>query len=140
VRPAKAELMRPTRQFTRFLAVGTLGFIVDAGTLLLLVSAGGDPYVMRLVSFAVAVSVTWWCNRNWTFRSASRLAWQAEYLRYFGVQAAGAAVNYAFYAGVLTVIGLTALNLVLALAVGSFVALVVNFSGARALVFKPRPA
>ena len=131
--------MWPSGQFVRFLAVGTLGFIADAGTLLLLVTLGGDPYVMRLVSFAVAVSVTWWCNRNWTFRRATGPC-RGQYLRYFGVQSAGAVVNYAVYAGVLAIVGPTALHAVLALAAGSIAAMALNFVGAKRLVFRPRPA
>lgn len=126
------------RQITRFLLVGCLGFLVDAGLLYFLVSGGANPYTMRLVSFTVAVSVTWYCNRSWTFTDRSRRGTRQEYISYVGVQLFGAAVNYVVYALCLSAIGISSANAVLALACGSIAALAVNFIGARRIVFQAR--
>ena len=57
-------------QTWRFLIVGTIGFIVDAGLLVLLMAAAGlGHYSAHVVSFMVAVCVTWWLNPTFTFRA-----------------------------------------------------------------------
>ncbi|MEQ8900110.1 MAG: GtrA family protein [Roseovarius sp.] len=132
--------MAVSREFSRYFAVGALGFAVDAGVIYALVLAGGDPYLMRLGSFALAVSVTWWCNRRWTFRRADQTGAGHQYLTYFGVQTVGAGVNYAVFAAVLSVTGSSAGEAVLASACGSAVALGLNFAGARLVVFRSHAA
>ena len=72
----------PANTFPRFLAVGSVGFMVDAGVLWVLMSLGGDPYLSRGLSFAMAVSVTWALNRRWTFRGPRRTALHREYAAY----------------------------------------------------------
>ena len=54
--------------FPAFFVVGTIGFIVDAGVLAVLVHGYGQGnYSSRMVSFAVAVTVTWLLNRTFSF-------------------------------------------------------------------------
>ncbi|WP_412508178.1 GtrA family protein [Roseovarius sp. SYSU LYC5161] len=123
------------QQFARFTVVGGIGFAIDAGGLALFMTLGGDPYLMRLLSFALAVTATWLGNRHWTFRGHRPSGVLREYARYLGVQGTGAAVNYAVYACAVWLMSPGALNAVLALACGSAVALVVNYLAARRLVF-----
>lgn len=124
------------RQIMRFGAVGGLGFVVDGGLLWLLIGAGVDPLVARLISFPVAVLVTWWSNRIWTFASQERESPYGQLSRYLAVQLTGAAVNYAVFAMWVTVFGGSQLSALLGLALGSFFAMFVNFAGARILVFR----
>ncbi len=121
-------------QGLRYLVVGGIGFVVDAGVLWLMVRAGANPWAARLVSFPAAVLVTWWLNRVWTFQSREASPGR-EASTYFLVQIVGALTNFAVYSAVLAVIAPTAANAVLALAAGSAVGLVVNFAGAKLLVF-----
>jgi putative flippase GtrA len=123
------------QQFLRFGVVGAAGFSVDAVILYFLISAGVDPYLARVLSFAAAVSVTWTLNRAWTFKSAPGDGRRNRYARYLAVQIAAVLVNYVCYAAVLSFISATPLNAVFALAVGSAVGLAVNFTGAKGLVF-----
>ncbi|KZY40429.1 hypothetical protein A3731_12790 [Roseovarius sp. HI0049] len=122
-------------QFLRFAAVGGIGFLVDALALYALVKMGGAPLLMRLFSFALAVTVTWALNRVWTFAKTARTPRQ-EYAAYVSVQAVGVAINYAVYALVLSVLTPSAAHAVLALACGSAVALMGNFIGARSFVYR----
>ncbi len=48
----------PDWPMARFLVIGGVGIIVDAGILVMLIQFGGDAYTSRLVSFAIAVLVT----------------------------------------------------------------------------------
>ena len=126
------------RQILRYGLVGGVGFVVDAGLLYALIAVGGDPYLSRLGSFAVAVTVTWALNRRWTFGRRGRAGAARSYLGYALVQLGGAAANFLVYAAVLGVLAPTPGNAVLALAAGSVAGLAVNFTGAR-LVFARTP-
>jgi putative flippase GtrA len=123
-------------QIGRFAAVGVLGFCVDGGILYALITTGRGPYLARAISFPVAVSVTWYLNRNWTFVVGNSGASKGkQYAGYFAVQITGALANYACYVAVLQFIEPTARVALLALAIGAMLGLIVNFLGARLLVF-----
>jgi len=56
-------------RFLRFALVGTIGFVVDASVLRLVVAIFAiNLYAGRLVSFLAAATVTWLLNRTFTFR------------------------------------------------------------------------
>lgn len=122
------------RHILRFALVGAIGFAIDAGLLYLLVRAGVSPYLARGISFPPAVTATWYLNRVWTFSVPDARAGQ-QYARYVAVQIGGALSNYAVYALILSVIPVTPERAVGALAVASSIALILNFSGAKMLVF-----
>lgn len=121
-------------QVARFVVVGTVGFVIDGGLLYLLVRSGVDPYLARAFSFPPAVTVTWYLNRVWTF-AARQGAARRQYARYLAVQLVGALSNYGVYAAILSLGHRSAEGALAALAAGSIAGLVINFAGARALVF-----
>ena len=128
--------MTNANRFFRFGVVGVVGFIVDAAVLSLLVSAGGGVYASRLASFPSAVTVTWYLNRKWSFHGQATTRPIMEYGLYFGVQIVAALANLAAYAVVLNRMFNDQTAMVIpALAVGAGLGLVINFIGARALVF-----
>lgn len=129
------------RQFLRFAVVGVIGFVVDAGLLLLMISAGSGPYLARVVSFPVAVTVTWIVNKRWTFADARPMESQRlQYGLYISTQIAGALGNYVVYVICLQAVPATPLNVLLALAIGAVAGFVINFAGSRLLVFRARGA
>jgi putative flippase GtrA len=84
-------------RFLRFAFVGGIGFVVDAGLLLLLHhGAGFDPFSSRLISISLAAFSTWRLNRIVTF-GASPAGQAAEGLRYATVAALTAGFNYFVY-------------------------------------------
>lgn len=122
-------------RLTRFAVVGGIGFIVDAGVLWVLTRVGVPPLAGRVGSIVVALFVTWRLNRSVTFRaegSGSAL----EFGQYVLVGAASSAVNYATFAALIGS-GMIASPLV-ALAVGSAVAMTVTFLGLDRIVYRPR--
>jgi putative flippase GtrA len=133
----KTSLLRilPTG-FPAFVLVGGVGFVVDAAILAILVHGyhWGD-YTARVVSFAVAVSVTWLLNRSYVFATARTHNRRSEYTRYLAVQGTGMAINFLVYSICITSSPLMDTWPVLALAVGSVVALGFNYAGARIFVF-----
>lgn len=127
--------LNPERQFARFAGIGGLGFLIDAGVLTLLVATTSmGPYWARLLSFATAVSVTWYANRRWVFEPETDAS--AEYVRYVLVQVAGAGINVAIYVLLIMALPELAHWPVVPLAGGAAVALLFNFFSARRLVFR----
>lgn len=124
------------RQFLRFCLVGGVGFVVDAGALLLLIGAGLDRYSGRVLSYLAAATVTWVLNRRYTFAGAAPQALHRQWAHYVGVNALGAGVNYLVYVGCLLASDTFYRHPVLAVAAGSAVALVFNFAANRYLVFR----
>ena len=119
------------RPFLVFLVVGTIGFAIDAGGCAALIGAGLPPLAARLPSMIAAIAATFLLNRSFTFRSRGSLAHEAA--RYLGVYAAGASLNYGVFALALALE--PGLPPILALALGTGVALGWNFLASRGLVF-----
>ncbi len=130
---------RRERPFLRFCAVGAAGFLADAGVLATLVHGLRlDPIAARVFSFGVAVTLTFELNRTWAFGTSVGRRRIEAFGAYLGVQGLGFACNLVIYT--LLFLGLPKpLNApILCLACASAVALVVNYAGARLLVFRPQ--
>ena len=121
------------RSFFLFSSVGTVGFLVDAGILFVLIPYFG-PYIARLFSFLVAVFVTWLLNRNFTFNSQNHGL--SEFKRYIASQSFGAGLNYFVYAIAIFSFEWMARFPLVALGLGSIAGLAVNFILAKKYVFK----
>jgi putative flippase GtrA len=138
-RPTVDALARSARgatlgRWSSFATVGAVGFAVDATLLSLLVHIVGWPhYGARAVSFAAAVTVTWYGNRHWVFTRTNNAAF--EYGAYFGVQAIGAIINLGTYALIIAIFPTLAQIPVIPLSVGAAVALLFNYAGASRWVF-----
>lgn len=123
------------KRFIRFCIAGTIGFVVDAGVLELLVRAlDASPYVARIGSFVCAATVTWWINRHYTFGS-TKAPTRAEWLGYVGLMVGGAAVNYGVFAAYVAWWDTGRRMLWLGVALGSVAGLAVNFLTSSRLVF-----
>ncbi|MGI9308947.1 MAG: GtrA family protein [Gammaproteobacteria bacterium] len=132
-------LNKLSRGVPAFAIIGGIGFIVDAACLMLLISGfGWGKYTARLASFGVAVTVTWFLNRTWTFAETVTPNKKREYTRYIAVQTIGVLLNFAVY-GVCIETSVTMSDYpVLALAVGSIVAMFFNYAGSKRFVFNHR--
>jgi len=120
--------------FLRFCIVGGIGFIVDATVLLTLIHGfSGHPILSRFFSFAVAVAVTFELNRAWTFGSLRLQHLPSAFASYVGVQGVGFICNLAVYA---LAFWLLQLPPFFCLVIASAVALVINYLGAKRLVFR----
>jgi putative flippase GtrA len=125
--------------FARFCVVGGLGFVVDFTVLKAVVHLGMNPIGGRLVSFCVAVIATWLVNRAWTFRHhGGEQSLLKELASYLAVQSVGFAANFAVYTGM--VVGVTALQgrLLPPMVAGTAAGLVINYLGAKHIVFRRR--
>lgn len=130
--------MKLKREAGLFFVGGVIGLVVDAGVVQALVGlAGWNPYLARIVSFLLAATATWWWNRQYTFahRQSGR-SLLVEWLHWMGLMTAGALINYAAYALMLMAFPQLRPWPAIAVAVGSLVAALVNFSTARGVLFK----
>ena len=130
-------------QFVKFGCVGVFGLTVDYGVLLVLTGlAQFNPYLGRVLSFAVAMTATWIVNRSWTFREHARDDRRGEEATsYFAVQCTAGVLNLAVYNALIKAVPLFDHGILLFPPVfaGAVAGLGVNFLGARYLVFRPRP-
>jgi len=125
------------REFLRFCAVGSLGFVVDAGLLQVLAGRFGmDPYASRGISFLVAATVTWQLNRCYTFSAAAAARGYRQWGRYVAVNAVGGGLNYLTYALGVMQVDMVRRYLFLGVATGSAVGLLVNYTASKYLVFR----
>lgn len=120
----------------RFAAVGAVGFVVDAGLVVLLVHGiGSAPLPGRVASFVTAATVTYLLNKHFTFRVAGGFAVERWFV-YVLTTSLGAAINVGIYAWWIGHYGHTALQLVLGTAAGSLIAMCVNFVISSRIVFR----
>ena len=132
--PERSPVERSLRRFGSFASVGALGFAVDASILSAFVHGLAWPhYTARAVSFAAAVTVTWYCNRNFVFGATRQKS--REYGTYLTMQLIGALVNLGTYALAIAAVPRLAELPVVPLAIGAAVALLFNYVAASRIVF-----
>jgi putative flippase GtrA len=123
------------QQIWRFALVGIAGYVVNAGMVEALAPAMG-PICAQVLAFPVAVTVTWWLNRRYTF-GASHRAIHHEWLRFVLANALGWVVNNGAYVWMIFSMPLAYKHPALAVAVGSLAGMVFNFAMTRQFVFQP---
>lgn len=117
----------------RFVIVGTLGFLTDAGLLWLATEKVGlDPYSGRLISFLCALLVTWLLNSTFTFKSAHKPG-KRQFGAYAAVQLSSFGLNYAIYSAI---VWLDAAMPIPALIIASLIAMFYSFTAMNIWVFK----
>ena len=94
------------------------------------------PYAGRLVSFFVAASVTWICNRLFTFRGQGGGHAGVQWAKFLIVSAGGFVLNYGTYAVLIATVPMVHAHPALGVAAGSIAGMFFNFFAARTVVFK----
>ncbi len=125
------------REIVGFTIAGVLGFLIDAGVVYFAIALGAYFYVARVLSFLVAASFTWHLNRRFSFSAApsGKPAW-LEWLHYLAAMLAGGLVNYAVSVMTYAALPPSSLSPLIAVAAGSLAGMVVNFIGAKFMIFK----
>ncbi|UJW75726.1 GtrA family protein [Rhizobium sp. SL42] len=122
------------KKFIRFVIVGATGFVVDAGTLWLLLSFTPlGPLSARVIAIMLAMTATWLLNRSFTF-GASKRSVVVEGFRYGVIAVITSLVNYGIYAGLLIMAPL--LSPYAALVFASIAAMLFSFFGYSRFVFR----
>ena len=141
--------MKLPGEMYRFAIVGTVGFIVDASVLQILVSWFDVGLLIgRIFSYLAAATIAWFLHRVYTFRdrlsatdnhATSLRALLDQWFRFIVTNGIGAAVNYGIYAVLILSSELCRAYPVVAVAIGSLVAMVFNFVISRRFVFSGNP-
>lgn len=127
------------KQISQFAVAGTIGYLADASSLLLVYPWTG-AYFGRVISFTCAVLTTWLINRSLTFRlQRDGKPIHREFSLYFLSMLGGGAVNFLCYFLVVYFFALSVKALPIAVAVGSLAGMLVNFSLSKRIVFTGRP-
>ena len=124
------------KQIMSFLAVGGLGFAVDAGLTQVLVSLlGVDQVMARVPAILIAVCVTFYLNKNHTFDARDNCM-----ARSFGLYVISTAfaqgLNFATYSFAVTTMHISDHFTFVAVAMGSVCAASVTFIMSKYWVFK----
>lgn len=85
---------KEAERFFKFLVVGTVGFIVDFGTLTFLVEVMGFiPVAANTISFSAAVVSNFTWNRYWTYPDSRSKRRRIQLLQFGVVSIIGLAIN-----------------------------------------------
>ncbi len=122
-------------QLLRFGLVGTLGFLVDAATLYVLLALGASYFWGRLGAFLVAMCTTWLCNRSFTFSASKRASRWKEWRVYCVAMSGGALINLGVSMAMLSTLEYRAWLPAAAVAAGSLAGMALNFISAKYWVF-----
>lgn len=121
----------------RFGLVGTLGFLVDAGVVLVFAKfLNIDPIFSRIPAWLTAVSTTYVFNINFTFREKNSSLENSRkrpkrYILYVLSQLCGGAINVLVFSVLVSFIGA---NWFMSLVIGTLFGLIINFYGASVVV------
>ena len=119
---------RTLREALSFLAIGGIGFAIEAAILTsLTLYAGWSPWHARIPSFITAVLVTWALNRRHTFPNRGLQRRSAEAIFYATIQSGGALINLGIFGICLTLMPELATMPVIPLAIGAVGGFVFNF-------------
>ena len=133
--PDIAKPRQENRLLAKFTGVALIGLAVSALLLHLGLEAGLRPWSARLIALMCAMNVTFLINGRFVFRALTRRRFLAQWAAYMVNSAFGNFCNYWIFVTLesthLPVIG----NPYIALFAGSMAAWVINFTGARFLVF-----
>jgi putative flippase GtrA len=119
---------RTLREALSFLAIGGVGFTIEAVILTTLTMyAGWSPWHARIPSFIIAVVVTWALNRRHTFPNRGLPRRSTEVFFYTTIQSGGALINLGIFGACLTLMPELASVPVIPLAVGAVGGFAFNF-------------
>jgi putative flippase GtrA len=132
------------RQFLKFVFVGGVGFVVDAGTFFLMTHYLGLGLVIARVisSLVFGMTSTWLLNRYLTFRDRRGGSMLAQYLRFATANIIGNLLNIGTHALLVENVAIFHRFPLLGIVAGTFVGLIFNFTGSKYFVFReavPRP-
>jgi putative flippase GtrA len=85
---------KETERFIKFAVVGTIGFVVDFGTLSLLIEVFGLPTLLaNTFSFSAAVTSNFLWNRYWTYPDSRSKGLMAQLGQFTLVNVVGLGIN-----------------------------------------------
>lgn len=128
---------RSLAEFCWFVAVGGIGFVLDASLMILLYNWFEQSLlVSRLTSFTIGATLCWYLNRRLTFYARRSNHKGREWSKYLLINGLGGVINMSVFFVLVYSTQFFQDKFVLALAGATGVSLSVNFFGSKYLVFQ----
>lgn len=126
-----------TRKILCFGVVGSIGFLVDAG-ILTVASTYFDLslFISRLVSFSIAVTVTWYLNRKFTFANLGDRGVVNEWVFYSILNGIGALINLSIFMWLVIQYDYLHEHLIVSLAIATVFSMAFNFLASHFVIFQ----
>lgn len=125
-------------RFIKFGLVGTFGFCVDYGVLMLgMRLLRLDPYSAAIISYIAAATVTWIGNRQFTFGDRPKEDAKKQWVAFLIANGFGLLINRGTYFGLVALVPFVHHHLILGVAAGSIAGMVFNFVASSRFIFKP---
>ena len=132
----KSSLALPEWEFAaKFLAASVAGFATDAGLLHIVLAAGATPAWARVVSLACAMQVAFAANIMLMIKQVDRTRLSKLWARYMAAQGLGNLCNYWVFVALASTQWPFLSNHLIALTAGAVIGWMVNYAGARFVVF-----
>ncbi|MBV8684832.1 MAG: GtrA family protein [Caulobacteraceae bacterium] len=119
----------------KFAAVGLVGFVVDAILLKIGLAMRLGPAWARLISLSLAMQVTFAINRKHVFRCRGSEGLPRQWCAYMATNGFGNFCNYWIFVTLSSLHGQLVAEPLIALPISAFTAYLINYTGARLLVF-----
>jgi putative flippase GtrA len=119
------------RSFRRFCCVGMCGFIADASAFWAINQALENTGIARLLSFWLAVSITWYGNRLMTFPNSKKSSPFTQWSKHFLIAHLAGSANLAIFW-----LSINLAPLPIAFTCGVAVGLACNYLGAKYFTFR----
>ncbi|HLY56396.1 MAG TPA: GtrA family protein [Stellaceae bacterium] len=127
----------PAGELMRFAMVGVIGLLVNmAAVRLYLVAFGDRPFSAAIAAWPVAVTTTWWFNRQFTFRGHVRAPMLRQWAQFVVVNLSGAAASISTYEIMVLSIPLCRHFPEIGVAAGAVAGLIFNYTFSQRYVFR----
>ena len=126
---------RLARELIQFGTVGVAGFLANTAIVYAIRGVFG-LYIAGLLAWVFAATITWFLNRNWTYRDRSRAPLQQQWALFLFTNSIGFALYYLTYVSLITSSHLCAAQPIIAIFLGAIAGMLANFSLARRFVFQ----
>ena len=123
------------KEFFIFGIIGTSALIFEVFLIFILFKIGIDPKFGRILSIPLAILLTWYLNRTFTFKNKSSQKVK-QYVKYCFVIMFGVSINYAVYLYCLDFFKTIEFSYVIAICFGSLSSMFFNFGFSKFHVFK----
>ena len=127
-------------KFFKFGCIGGVVFVFDASCFWLLIHLLGVPGLARAISVLLAMTLSWWLNRRFTFHASANRANWSELVKFMLSQLPGACINALISVVAFTYLAVSLNNPWISTALGSCAGLVANFVMANFFVFGKKTA
>lgn len=125
------------KQILGFLVIGGLAFFIDAGVLQFLVYLEVNPFFGRVMSILLAMMITWWFNRKYTFALKSPPTLK-EFTTYMSSNMVGGVINWGIFSVILTMWVVDIRSSVFAIIPATLCSMIFNFLVMKFWIFKQK--